>query len=120
MNTTSTIKQLAASSAVAGVLGLAALGLGSGLAAAAPSTHAAPGPTASSRTSNKTEPHQHQLFPNKPHSPHEGQGRKGHNEPITPVGMRDPFTSHTSSPSGISDDYQPQAHEAFPVQHGDV
>lgn len=120
MNTTSTLKHLAASSALAGVLGLAALGLGSGLAAAAPSAHPVSAPTSSSRTSNKAEPEVHQLFPDKPHNPHDGQGHKGHNEPIVPVGMRDPSTSHTHSPSSTTDDAQPGDHEPFPVQRGDV
>jgi hypothetical protein len=120
MNTTSTIKQFAASSAIAGVLGLAALGLGSGLAAAAPSTHAVTGPTSSSRTSTKVEPEHHELFPGKPHSPHEGQGHKGRNEPLVPVGIEDPSTSHPTNPSNTSDDSQPEEHEVFPVQHGDV
>ena len=118
MNTTSTIKQFAASSAIAGVLGLAALGLGSGLAAAAPSTHAVSGPTSSSR--NRVEPEHHELFPGKPHNPHEGQGHKGRNEPIVPVGIEDPSTPDTTNPSSSSDDSQPGEHEVFPVQHGDV
>ena len=120
MNTTSTIKQFAASSAIAGVLGLADLGLGSGLAAAAPSTHAVTGPTSSSRTSTKVEPEHHELFPGKPHSPHEGQGHKGRNEPLVPVGIHDPSTPDTTNPSNTSDDSQPGEHEVFPVQHGDV
>jgi hypothetical protein len=47
MTTLSTIKKLAASTAIAGSLGLAALGLGSGLALATPSTDSGSG-TASS------------------------------------------------------------------------
>jgi len=120
VNTTSTIKQFAASSAIAGVLGLAALGLGSGLAAAAPSTHAVTGPTSSSRTSTKVEPEHHELFPGKPHSPHEGQGHKGRNEPLVPVGIEDPSTPDTSGLLSASDDSQPSEHELFPVQRGDV
>lgn len=120
MNTTTTVKQFAASSAIAGVLGLAALGLGSGLAAAAPSTHAVTGPTSSSRTANRAEPEHHELFPGKPHNPHDGQGHKGHNEPIVPVGIHDPSTPDTSGLLSASDDSQPSEHEMFPVQHGDV
>ena len=120
MITTSTVKQFAASSAIAGALGLAALGLGSGLAAAAPSAHTVTGPASSSRTSNKSEPEVHQLFPTKPHSPHEGQGHKGRNEPIVPVGIHGPSTPDTSGLLSASDDSQPSEHELFPVQRGDV
>src|ERR1700751_5045567 len=97
MNTISTIKKLSASSAMAGVLGLAALGLGSGFASAAPSAHSGPGPIHPSSTSNKFEPEQHPLFPITALNPHIGQGHKGWNEPKAPVGIRDPFTSGGTS-----------------------
>ena len=126
MNTFGTVKKLTASSAMAGVLGLAALGLGSGLAAAAP-THSAPSTNGPSRTSSRFEPKAHQPFPTAPRSPHLGQGHKGWNEPVARViGLRDTFTSGkdstmaTSGPSTTGDKSGPVKHELFPVQHGDV
>jgi hypothetical protein len=130
MSTISTVKKLAASGAMAGVLGLATLGLGSGLAAAAPATHVGAGPTAApgtnTSTSNKVEPTQHEVFPHAPANPHLGQGHKGWNEPVVHIGIRDTFTSGkdstmtTSSPSTTGDKSGPAKHELFPVQHGDV
>jgi hypothetical protein len=80
-----------------------------------------------SSTSHKVEPAEHGLFPTQaqPHSDHAGQGHKGLNEPVAPVeGIRDPFPSASASASDdsstSSNKSQPEEHELFPVQNGDV
>jgi hypothetical protein len=127
MNTISTIKKLAASSAIAGALGLGALGLGSGFAAAAPSTHSGSDAGDPTSSAHRFEPGEHQLFPGQPqpHSDHAGQGHKGLNEPVAPVeGIHDPFPSASTSKSDDSSNStnksQPEQHELFPVQKGDL
>ncbi|WP_319434758.1 hypothetical protein [Mycobacterium sp. RTGN5] len=57
MTAISTIKKLAASTAIAGALSVAGLGLANGIAAAAPADHAGSG----SSTSTKSEEHAHLI-----------------------------------------------------------
>ncbi len=140
MSTISTVKKLTASGAMAGILGLGALGLGSGLAAAAPAAHSNFGPTSSSRnsarnswdpnnpvtTGDEAHPAAHLVFPSRPASPHASHGHKGMNEPVAPVGIHDTFTSgkdmtmQTVSPSTTGDKSGPKTLETFPVQLGDM
>ncbi|MEE6167394.1 MULTISPECIES: hypothetical protein [unclassified Mycolicibacterium] len=126
MSTISTVKRLTASGAMAGVLGLAALGLGSGLAAAAPAAHTNSGSASSSEilgplnTSNMVVPQAHAAFPHTPLNPHMGQGHKGWNEPVVPVGMHAPINPDTVIKAGPNGKFGPQRHELFAVQHGDV
>lgn len=126
MNTFSTAKKLTASSVMAGALGLAALGLGSGLAAAAPSAHSGSGPASPNsifgpaNPSNKVAPRVHAAFPHTPLNPHMGQGHKGWNEPVAPAGMHAPIALDATSPAGPNDKFAPKKHELFAVQHGDV
>ncbi|ORA27352.1 hypothetical protein [Mycobacterium aquaticum] len=141
MSTISTVKKLTASGAMAGVLGLAALGLGSGLAAAAPAAHTNSGPASSNSrnsarnswepdspeiTGDEAHPTAHLVFPSRPASPHASHGHKGMNEPVAPVGIQDTFTSgkdmtmQTASPSTTGDKSGPKKLETFPVQLGDM
>lgn len=39
------------------------------------------GPGSTVTSGNKSEPKRHEPFPHQPHSPHQGQGKKGRNEP---------------------------------------
>ena len=77
------IKTRIAGAAAVFTFGLAALG-GTVVAIAAPA-NADTATTASSdstdRSTHKVKPKGHVLDPTKPHSPHEGHGHKGSNEP---------------------------------------
>ncbi|MCV7176752.1 hypothetical protein [Mycolicibacterium sphagni] len=96
MITLSTVKKLAASTAVAGALSVAGLGLANGIAAAAPADHAGSGSGASTKSEHHSEVHAH-LIPGFTPKPATGGGSEVHAHLIP--GFAPKPTHTTTAPS---------------------